>query len=82
MIYDGLGKLATRLDRTETRGVAIDFEQRVDEIYSHLPGGEFIDNALRKEPRMLPRVAIRELLANALIHQDFDQSGNHVLVIV
>lgn len=82
MIYDGLGKLATRLDRTETRGVAIDFEQRVDEIYSHLPGGEFIDNALRKEPRMLPRVAIRELLDNALIHQDFDQSGNHVLVIV
>lgn len=80
VIYDGLGKLATRLDRTETRGIAIDFEQRVDEIYSHLPGGEFIDSALRKERRMLPRVAIRELLANALIHQDFDQSGNHVLV--
>ncbi len=80
VIYDGPGKLVTRLDRTETRGIAIDFEQRVDEVYSHLPGGEFIDSALRKERRMLPRVAIRELLANALIHQDFEQNGNHVLV--
>jgi len=80
VIYEGLGKLATRLDRMESRGIAIDFEQRVDEIYSRLPGGEFIDSALRKERRMLPRVAIRELLANALIHQDFDHDGNHVLV--
>ena len=80
VVYEGLGKLSTLLDRDETRGIAIDFEKRVDEIYSHLPGGEFIESVIRKERRMFPRVAVRELLANALIHQDFDHSGNNVLI--
>jgi predicted HTH transcriptional regulator len=34
-----------------------------------------IGQALRTEVRMYPEIAIRELVANALIHQDFHITG-------
>lgn len=40
-----------------------------------LPQNEVIEDALRKEVKLVPEVVIRELLANALIHQDFSISG-------
>ena len=34
-----------------------------------------IGKALRKETKMYPEIAIRELVANALVHQDFSEKG-------
>jgi len=42
---------------------------------SLLPENEEIGQALRIETRMYPELAIRELVANALIHQDFNIPG-------
>jgi predicted HTH transcriptional regulator len=39
-----------------------------------------IGKALRKEVPMFPELAIRELVANALIHQDFHQSGTEPMI--
>jgi predicted HTH transcriptional regulator len=39
-----------------------------------LPGNEVIGQALR-ETVTYPEIAIRELVANALIHQDFLKTG-------
>ena len=44
-------------------------------INDQLPQNEEIGEALRKEVRMYPQIAIRELVANALIHQDFHITG-------
>ena len=44
-------------------------------INSQLPQNEPIGQAFRKEVRMYPETAVRELLANALIHQDFSVTG-------
>lgn len=41
---------------------------------------EVIGKALREEVRMYPEVVIRELVANALVHQDFEQTGQSVMV--
>jgi ATP-dependent DNA helicase RecG len=40
-----------------------------------LPANEEIGKVLREETRMYPEIAIRELVANALIHQDFNEKG-------
>ena len=40
-----------------------------------LPSNEIIKGALREEVRVYPSIAIRELLGNALIHQDFFEEG-------
>ncbi len=40
-----------------------------------MPANEEIGKALRKETRMYPEIAIRELVANSLIHQDFAEKG-------
>ena len=44
-------------------------------VNDQLPRNEEIEKALRREVRMYPEPAIRELVANALIHQDFSISG-------
>jgi ATP-dependent DNA helicase RecG len=40
-----------------------------------LPANEVIEQALRKSVPMFPELAVRELVANALIHQDFSVTG-------
>lgn len=40
-----------------------------------LPANEEIGKALRIDSRMYPSLAIRELIANSLIHQDFHEKG-------
>ena len=47
---------------------------------SHLPQNEVVQNALRREVKLLPAIIIRELVANALIHQDFTQTGTSVMI--
>ncbi|MFH1861373.1 MAG: ATP-binding protein, partial [bacterium] len=45
-----------------------------------LPQNEVIQDALRREVRLAPEIAVRELIANALIHQDFNISGVSVMI--
>ena len=40
-----------------------------------LSANEVIGQALRKSVPMFPKLAVRELVANALIHQDFSATG-------
>lgn len=73
--YKAKGKLETIADITGTKGYAVGFQGLVRYVMSQLPQNEVIENALRIESKLLPEVVIRELLANALIHQDFAERG-------
>lgn len=73
--YKGNTKV-TRLKEQEGKlGYAIAFEALLDYINDKLPHNEVISKALRKDVKMYPEVAIREFVANALIHQDLSISG-------
>lgn len=80
VVYDGTNKLKIRLDQTGHKGYAVGFQGLVDFINSQTPANEVIESAIRKTVKMFPEIAIRELVANALIHQDFSQEGTSVLV--
>ena len=80
IVYEGMGKLKTRLDQQGVKGYAVDFSGLIDFIMAQTPQSEVMSKALRKEIKMFPEDAVRELVANALIHQDFQQDGPSVRV--
>ena len=57
------------------KGYATGFTGLVDYIDNLLPRNEFIGKAFREERPLYPVIAIRELIANALIHQDMTVTG-------
>lgn len=75
IVYDGKNKLNTIREVIGNKGYAVGFENLIEWINGQLPSNEIIGQALREEIRMYPEIAIRELIANALIHQDFDEKG-------
>ena len=82
VVYAGTSKLKTKLDQTGSRGYAVSFQSLLRFVMAQLPQNEVIEGALRKEVKLLPEAAIRELLANALVHQDFQIGGSSVMVEV
>lgn len=69
--YKGKGKLETLKDQMGQNGYAVAFEKMLSYLSALLPSNEVIETALRREVLMYPPLALRELIANALIHQDF-----------
>jgi predicted HTH transcriptional regulator len=80
VVYSGNSKLETRLDQPGTKGYAVGFQGLVRFVMGQLPQNEVIVDALRQEVNLLPEITIRELVANALIHQDFKMSGASVMI--
>jgi ATP-dependent DNA helicase RecG len=80
VLYSGTSKLETRLDQTGIFGYAVGFQRLVAFVVDHLPQNEVIVDALRREVKLVPDVVIRELVANALIHQDFSITGASVMI--
>ena len=80
VVYTGASKLETRLDQSGTRGYAVGFQGLVHFVMSQLPQNEVVEDALRKDVKLLPQIVIRELVANALIHQDLAMGGASVMV--
>ena len=78
--YEGLDKLTTLRDISGVKGYAVGYERLVDYVNSQIPANEIIGKALRESVPMYPEIAIRELGANALIHQDLEQTGGSVAI--
>jgi predicted HTH transcriptional regulator len=82
VVYTLTSKLHTRLDAPWHRGYACSFEDLVRFVDAQLPQNQVIEEALRKEQKLVPMVVLRELIANALIHQDFTVGGTSVMIEV
>ncbi|WP_426671470.1 ATP-binding protein [Mucilaginibacter sp. McL0603] len=78
--YKGLNKNETIREFPGSKGYAIGFEGLIDFVKQLLPSSEIIKSAFRTEITVFPEIAIRELFANALIHQDFTIKGTGPLI--
>ena len=78
--YDGKNRVKTKKEQSGKKGYAVGFEGLIRYIAGQLPSNEIIDKALRKEVTLYPNLAIRELVANAIIHQDFSIKGSSPMV--
>lgn len=73
--YRGVGRTETYKEQEGGKGYAGGFAGLIQYINGLLPANEVLGKALRKNVPMYPEVAVRELVANALIHQDFAVTG-------
>jgi ATP-dependent DNA helicase RecG len=80
VIYEGADKTSTREDKPGIRGYATGFESLVDFVHSAAPLNRSIEQVVREEVKMFPKQALRELIANALVHQDFLSTGASVMI--
>ena len=79
--YDGDNRAATVKQRIDgKKGYANAFLGVVSYINNLLPINERIGSTQRKPQLIFPEIAIRETIANALIHQDMTISGTGPLV--
>jgi len=56
VVYPGTSKLETKLDRIGERGYAVGFQGLIRFIMGQLPQNEVIEDALRKEVKLVPEV--------------------------
>lgn len=78
--YEGKTKTSGSKEYPGNKGYAIAFESLIQYIKGLLPGSEIIRHALREETSIYPDIALRELIANALIHQDFSIRGSGPMI--
>lgn len=75
VIYNGKNKTVPSHEQVGAKGYASGFEGLIGFINQSLPRNEVIEKALRKDVPMYPELAVRELVANATVHQDFFMHG-------
>ena len=80
IVYKGNSRIETIREKEGTKGYATGFEGLIGFINGLIPTNEVIEQALRKTVPMYPELAVRELVVNALIHQDFFISGSGPMV--
>lgn len=73
--YNSNNKYQMLLEETFNKGYAICIEELMRFLEALIPSKEVIDGAIRKTKTAYPLLALREALANALIHQDFSIPG-------
>ena len=78
--YHGTGRIKTAKEQVSDKGYAAGFERLIGYINDLLPSNEIIEQAFRKTVPVFPELAVRELVANALIHQDLFVTGASPMV--
>jgi ATP-dependent DNA helicase RecG len=75
IVYRGTSRIDTVREQVGQRGYAAGFTGLVGYVSDLLPENEVIGKALRSSQSLYPDLALRELIANALVHQDLTIRG-------
>ena len=73
--YQGKDRMSMLKEEVIEKGYVVGFEGMIKFIEALIPTQEIIVEAIREKKSAYPMLAIRETVANALIHQDFSVSG-------
>lgn len=79
--YDGNTRVKSQRLQEGTKGYAAGFSGLLKYVDDLLPSEERIETSgIRVQRRTFPQIALRELVANALVHQDMTATGTGPLV--
>lgn len=78
--YTSTDRMSASKEQVGGKGYANGFEGLISYINGLVPYNEIIGQALRKDIPMYPELAIRELVANAVIHQNFFVQGTGPMI--
>jgi predicted HTH transcriptional regulator len=80
VVYEGKGRLKTNREQSIRKGYAAGFKGLLEHLNALLPRSEVVGQGVRREVPLYPEPAIRELIPNALIHQDFSATGSGPMI--
>lgn len=80
VFYKGISRIETEREVEFMGGYAFSYEDIVSYVTELTPKKEIIERGIRKSISLFPELAVRELIANALIHQDFYISGTSPMI--
>ena len=78
--YNGKDRTGSLKDYVSPKGYAAGYNGLIDYLKALLPSEEVIRGALRETIIPYPEIALREIISNALIHQDLSISGTGPLI--
>ncbi len=79
--YKKTKKLEAVGDVTGNLGYALGFKKLLTYIMSRMPHEEIMVMGVRRNKYPIPEIAVREIAANALIHQDFTKLGQPTIEV-
>jgi ATP-dependent DNA helicase RecG len=82
IFYDGTGRTSAKREVQGQKGYALAFFPLVDYLHERLPANEELQAIRRETIAIYPKLALRELMANALIHQDLTIRGTAPMIEV
>jgi ATP-dependent DNA helicase RecG len=80
VVYQDRDRTRAFKEQVGTKGYAAGFQGLIAYVNDQLPTNEVIGSALRTDLKVYPELAIRELVANALIHQDLTVRGDGPII--
>jgi predicted HTH transcriptional regulator len=80
--YKSNNRLEAVREKEFAEGYACSYDDIIQYIMTIIPQEEVISDGIRKSVLSFPEVAIRELLANSMIHQALEQRGTSPMVEV
>ena len=80
IVYNESSRINALKEQEGGKGYGSGFEDLISYIMDQLQSNEVIENALRKKVKVYPEKAIREFVANSIIHQDFSVTGSGVMI--
>ena len=80
IVYKDKNRLNAQRELSYEKGYALSIPSLIGDIFRILPANEKMGEILRREFPLYPTKAVRELVVNALIHQDFMMTGANALV--
>lgn len=82
VIYNGITKSSIREQLEGKKGYAIGFENIIKVLKKYLPQEQRSINGRMEVFEFYPQAIIRELIANAIIHQDLSMTGSEIKIEV
>lgn len=78
--YKDNNRLNTIREKEFNCGYAVDYNKIIEYLLTIIPQEEVLEDSIRKTRLGYPEIAIRELLANIMIHQAIDQKETNPMV--
>ena len=79
IFYPNNNRITSTKEKIFTAGYFESFNKIIEYIMDNIKYEE-IESALRQEKYLFPIIAIRELIANMIIHQDIDSFGTNLMI--
>ncbi len=75
IVYNDTTRTDAKREIIAKKGYSVSFKSILSYIMQNLPSSEVIKEAIRQEVKVYPEIAIREIMANAIIHQDLHNTS-------